>query len=268
MSTSIEITTTADRAELLRSLHVPGNPLILTNVWDAITARTVAAVPGVKALATGSHAISYAHGVSDGEGLSLEQALAAASLITHAVDIPVSVDFEKGYAPDVTALEHSIARLIATGAAGLNIEDSIDEQQNELFPVDVATSRVGMVRSTATAVGVPLVINARVDALIRGNDWADTVTRANSYLDAGADVVFVLGLNTEDKVKRALDEIHGKISVLATVSSVPLKRLAELGVCRVSVGGKSLGLTLAHLQRTAATLTSLGDYPEELSFEY
>jgi 2-methylisocitrate lyase-like PEP mutase family enzyme len=133
MSPSAEITLTAQKAELLRSLHIPGDPLIVTNVWDAVTARTVAAAPGVKALATASHAVSFAHGVADGEGLSLDQALAAASLITQAVDIPVSVDFEKGYAKDVAALEHSIARLIAAGAAGLNIEDSVGPAKAPLF---------------------------------------------------------------------------------------------------------------------------------------
>lgn len=268
MSPSADTSMTAAKAELLRSLHVPGDPLIVTNVWDAVTARTVAAVPGVKALATASHAISFAHGVPDGEGLSLDQALAAASLITRAVEIPVSVDFEKGYAADVAALEHSIARLIAAGAAGLNIEDSVGPAKAPLFPVDVATERVATVRRTATTLGVPLVINARVDVLAGGGEWSDMVTRANSYLGAGADVVFVLGLGTEDKVKRALDEIDGKVSVISNPTSVPLKRLAELGVSRVSFGPGTLGLTLAHLQRAAAQLTTLGEYPDELGFAY
>jgi 2-methylisocitrate lyase-like PEP mutase family enzyme len=268
MSPSTEITLTAQKAELLRSLHIPGDPLIVTNVWDAVTARTVAAAPGVKALATASHAVSFAHGVADGEGLSLDQALAAASLITQAVDIPVSVDFEKGYAKDVAALEHSIARLIAAGAAGLNIEDSVGPAKAPLFPLEVATERVATVRRTATTLGVPLVINARVDVLAGGGEWDDMVRRANSYLGAGADVVFVLGLGTEDKVKRALDEIDGKVSVISNPTSVPLKRLAELGVSRVSFGPGTLGLTLSHLQRAAAQLTALGEYPEELGFAY
>lgn len=266
--TSTDTAATAAKAELLRSLHVPGTPLIVTNVWDAVTARIVAAVPGVKALATASHAISFAHGVHDGEGLSLEQALAAASLITHAVDIPVSVDFERGYASDVAALEHSIARLIATGAAGLNIEDTEESASKKLFPLEIATARVAKVRRTATTVGVPLVINARVDTLARGGDWDDMVERANSYLGAGADVIFVLGLDTEDKVKRALAEIDGKVSVIANPTSVPLKRLAELGVSRVSFGPGPLGLALSHLRTAAAQLTQLGDYPDELGFVY
>jgi 2-methylisocitrate lyase-like PEP mutase family enzyme len=262
------MTTTAEKAELLRSLHVPGSPLIVTNVWDAVTARIVAAAPGVRALASASHAVSFAHGVNDGEGLSLEQALTAAKTIVDAVELPVSIDFEKGYARDVAQLGDNIARLIGAGAAGLNLEDSIGEAKAPLFPIDEAVARVAAVRSAAVTAGVPLVLNARVDTLAGGGEWSDAITRANAYLDAGADVVFVLGLGTEDLVKRALDEIDGKVSVISGPTSVPLTRLAELGISRVSFGPGALGLTLAHLQRAATTLTALGEYPEELGFSY
>ncbi|MCU1542860.1 MAG: isocitrate lyase/phosphoenolpyruvate mutase family protein [Microbacteriaceae bacterium] len=262
------MTTTADKAELLRSLHIPGTPLIVTNVWDAVTARIVAGAPGVKALATASHAVSFAHGVPDGEGLTVDQALEAARVVIDAVDLPVSIDFEKGYAPDIQTLEANIARLIEVGAAGLNIEDSVGTEKAPLFPVDDATERIAAVRRASDAAGVPLVINARVDTLAGGGEWDDAVTRANAYLGAGADVVFVLGLGTEELVARALEQINGRVSVISGPSSVPLKRLAELGVSRVSFGPGVLGLTLAHLQAAATRLTALGEYPEELGFSY
>lgn len=256
------MTTTAERSDLLRSLHVPGTPLIVTNVWDAVTARIVAGASGVKALATASHAVSFAHGVPDGEGLTVEQALEAARIIVNAVELPVSVDFERGYAVTLPELESNIRRLVEVGAAGLNIEDSLPDKT--LRPIDEATARVAAVRSA----GGNIVINARADALARGGSFDEMVERANSYLDAGADCVFVLGLSTEELVTRALDEIDGKISVFSGPASVPLKRLAELGVSRVSFGPGTLGLTLAHLQRAAEQLTALGDYPEELGFSY
>lgn len=261
-------TTTAAKAELLRSLHVPGTPLILTNVWDAVTARIVAGAPGVRALATASHSVSFAHGVDDGEGLTIEQALAAARVVTGAVDLPVSVDFERGYAADTTELEANIARLIEAGAAGLNLEDSTGPNAGELRAAGEAAERVAAVRRASTAAAVPLVINARVDALVRGETFENAVGRANAYLGAGADVVFVLGLGTEELVKRALAEIDGKVAVMAHPASLPLKRLADLGISRVSFGPGVLGLTLAHLQAAATRLTALGDYPAELGFEY
>jgi 2-methylisocitrate lyase-like PEP mutase family enzyme len=256
------MTTTAEKSEILRSLHVPGTPLIVTNVWDAVTARIVAGAEGVKALATASHAVSFAHGVPDGEGLTVEQALEAARIIVSAVDLPVSVDFERGYATSLPELESNIARLVEVGAAGLNIEDKTAEKT--LFPLDLAIARIGAVRGA----GGNIVINARTDTLQRGGTFDEMVVRANSYLAAGADCIFMLGLSTEDLVKRALDEIDGKISVFSGPASVPLKRLAELGVSRVSFGPGPMGLTLAHLQKAATQLTALGVYPAELGFSY
>jgi 2-methylisocitrate lyase-like PEP mutase family enzyme len=251
---------------LLRSLHVPGDPLILTNVWDAVTARIVADVPGVRAIASASHSVSYAHGVPDGEGLTLDQALDAAREIVGAVELPVTIDFEKGYARDPEGVEASVGRLIATGAVGINLEDSVDG--SSLFPIDVAAARVAAARAAADSTGVPLVINARVDALVRGGTWDDMVSRANAYLAAGGDCAFVLGLQTEDEVGRALAEIDGRVSVVSGAASVPLARLAELGVCRVSFGPGMLGLTLSHLRDAVAVLTARGEYPPELDFDY
>ena len=256
------------KAELLRSLHVPGTPLIVTNVWDAVTARIVAGTPGVKALATASHAVSFAHGVEDGEGLTVEQALAVAELIAHTVDIPVSVDFEKGYATDAAGVQANVEKLIAAGAAGLNIEDSIGQAKAPTFPIEVAASRVAAARAAGAATGIPIVINARVDTLAGGGEWDDAVARANAYLEAGADSIFFLGLSTEELVAKAIAEVNGKISVIAHPGAVPLKKLAELGVSRVSFGPFIMGLTLAHLQATAAQLTALGDYPDELGFTF
>jgi 2-methylisocitrate lyase-like PEP mutase family enzyme len=262
------MTITAAQAELLRSLHVPGTPLIVTNVWDAITAKIVAGTPGVRALATASHAVSFAHGVADGEGLTVEQALAAARIVISAVEIPVSVDFEKGYAPDAAGVQSNVERLIEAGAAGLNIEDSIGAPKAPLFDLDTAVARVAAARAAGDATGVPIVINARVDTLAGGGEWDDAIARANAYLGAGADCVFVLGLGDEAKVARALSEIRGRVSVISGPASVPLTKLAELGVSRVSFGPGTLGLTLAHLQAAAAQLTALGDYPAELGFSY
>ncbi len=256
------------KAEMLRSLHVPGAPLVVTNVWDAVTARIVADTPGVHALATASHAISFAHGVPDGEGLTLDQALAAAKTVIDATTLPVSVDFERGYAMAAEGVEDNVIRLIEVGAAGLNLEDSTGDPAQPLIELKLAIQRVKAVRRAAAVTGVPVVLNARVDALARGGDWEEMVTRANAYLRAGADVVFVLGLDTEEAVRRAVNEIDGEISVFAKPSSVPLRRLAELGVSRISFGPGTMGLTLAHLSAAAKQLTALGDYPPELGFTY
>jgi 2-methylisocitrate lyase-like PEP mutase family enzyme len=262
------MTSTADKAALLDSLHVPGTPLIVTNVWDALSARAVAAAPGVKALASASHSVSNTRGFEDGEGISVDLAVESAGAIASAVDIPVSIDFERGYTRNLAKLHQNIDRLIRAGAAGLNFEDSTGNAAAPLFPLAEQLDRIRTVRAAADAAGVPLVINARVDALVRGSDWDDALTRANAYLGAGANVIFMLGLGDEAAVERAVAEVDGRVSTISGPNSVPLKRLAELGISRVSFGPRTLGLVLAHLQAAAAQLTALGEYPQELGFEY
>jgi 2-methylisocitrate lyase-like PEP mutase family enzyme len=260
------MTDAAVKAELLRSFHVPGSPLILTNVWDADSARVVAAAPGTRALATASHSISDRHGVPDGEGLSLEQALAAAAAITEAVAMPVSVDFERGYAKDPDAVADNVRRLVEIGAAGLNIEDSYGSGPGELFTLDEQVARLAAVRKAAEKSGVPLSINARVDVLRRGGTFEEAVERANAYLEAGGDSAFVLGLDTEAQVEQAVDSIDGPVATIVKYGSIPIPRLAELGIARISVGPGSGKFSLEALGELAATLNAKGEYPPELTF--
>jgi 2-methylisocitrate lyase-like PEP mutase family enzyme len=260
------MTTQRDKAELLLNLHVPGDPLIVTNVWDAVSARIVATTPGVKAIASASHSVSFARGVPDGEGLELDQALDAARLIVGATELPVTIDFERAYADDAAGVQANVERLISTGAVGLNLEDSL--ATDAMRPFDASVERVAAARAAGRATGMPIVINARVDALVRGGDWDDAIARANAYLTAGADCAFVLGLRDAAAVERAVAGIDGRVSVISGATSVPLRQLAELGVARVSFGPGILGLTLSHLRDAVAELTALGEYPRELGFEY
>lgn len=262
------MTSTAAQAEILRTLHVPGDPLILVNVWDVVSAKVVASVPGVRALATASHSISDAHGVADGGGLGVEGAIEASRIIIDAVKLPVTVDFEKGYGDDAAGVEQSVSRLIEVGAAGINIEDSIGAIRGGQYDIRTAADRVAAARAAGDKAGVPIVINARVDTLLAGGDWVEARERGNTYLAAGADVIFMFGVDTEDKVKRAVNELDGPVSVIAGAISVPLARLAELGVCRVSFGGRPLALAMSYLHTAATQLTAFGDYPTELSFDY
>ncbi|MFN3708303.1 isocitrate lyase/phosphoenolpyruvate mutase family protein [Microcella sp.] len=261
--------TTAEKAAALAALHVAGDPLVVVNVWDAMTARIVARTPGVRALATASHSVAYALGVEDGEGMSVDMALDAARRITASTDLPVSVDFERGYAPDARGVGENVARLIEAGAAGMNIEDSLAGATSERRPLEEAASRVAAARAAADAAGVPLAINARTDTLAGSPDnWNEAIDRANAYVDAGATSIFMLGLRDEQMVADAVEKVRAPIAVFAHPGYLPIGRLAELGVGRISFGPQILGLTLHHLAETAAQLTAHGDYPAELSYRY
>lgn len=263
------MTSPADKAAALAALHVPGDPLIVVNVWDAMTARIVARAPGVRALATASHSVAFSLGVADGEGMSVDMALAAAGRITASTELPVSVDFERGYAPDAAGVRDNVARLIDAGAAGLNIEDSLAGATSARRPIAEAAERVGAARAAADAARVPLAINARTDTLAGSPDaWDEAIDRANAYVDAGATSIFMLGLNTEQKVADAVAAVRAPIAVFAHPGYLPIARLADLGVGRISFGPQILGLTLSHLADATAQLTTRGDYPVELGYRY
>jgi len=263
------MTTTAAKAATLSALHVAGDPLIVVNVWDAMTARIVARTPGVKALATASHSVAYSLGVADGEGMTVEMALSAAERIVASTELPVSVDFERGYASDASGVRDNVARLIEAGAAGLNIEDSLAGATSERRPIAEAAERVAAARAAAESAGVPLAINARTDTLAGSpENWSEAIARANAYVDAGATSIFMLGLSTERMVADAVAAVRAPIAVFARPGYIPLARLAELGVGRISFGPQVLGLTLHHLAAAAAQLTACGDYPPELGYPY
>ena len=263
------MTSSADKATLLTGLHVPGDPLIVVNVWDAMTARIVARTPGVRALATASHSVAYSLGVPDGEGMTVEQALDAARRIASSTELPVSVDFERGYAPDPAGVRDNVARLIEAGAAGLNLEDSLDGATSARRSLADAAARVAAARAAADAAGVPLAINARTDTLAGSpTAWSEAIDRAKAYVDAGATSIFMLGLDTEKRVADAVAAINAPVAVFAYPGYVSLARLAELGVGRISFGPQALGLTLAHLADAAAQLTARGAYPAALGYGY
>src|SRR3954462_8572716 len=121
------MSTQREKADELRRLHAAPEPLVLVNVWDAASARVVAAAPGCRALATASWSIAAAHGVPDGEHLTREQLLAAVERVTHAVDVPVSADLETGYGVDAAGVAETIEGAIAVGAVGCNLEDGTND---------------------------------------------------------------------------------------------------------------------------------------------
>ena len=178
----------------------------------------------------------------------------------------MSVDFERGYAKDPDGVGANVRRLIEVGAAGLNIEDSYGSGPGEVYSLDEQVARVAAVRMAAETGGVPLSINARVDVLRRGGSWEEAIERANAYLEAGGDSAFVLGLDTEDLVERTVDAIDGPVATIVKYGSVPIARLAELGIARISVGPGTGKFSLEALGALAETLNDRGEYPPELTF--
>jgi len=233
--------TQSERAMQFHQLHVKGHPLILFNAWDAGSAQAVAR-GGAKAIATGSWSVAAAHGVADGEDLPLDVVIANAARIAGAVDLPVTIDFEAGYGKSPGEVGESIARLIGTGAIGVNIEDRFIGKPGLQSPLDQA-ARLSAARRAADAAAVLLFINARTDIFLNAsaaehNDAMvdDALARAKIYADAGASGFFVPGLINEALLERVCRDSPLPVNVMMFSGAPSPKRLGELGVARISHG--------------------------------
>jgi 2-methylisocitrate lyase-like PEP mutase family enzyme len=221
--------------ENFAALHVPGKPLVLFNIWDAGSAIAVAGA-GARAIATGSWGVAGANGFKDGESFPLDLALANLERIVAAVDLPVTIDLEAGYGSNAAGVSKSAARARTAGAAGINLEDK-DPATRQLFPIAEAAERI------AAAAATGLFVNARADHFIlTPRDSHDdaavdmVLERARAYADAGARCLFAPFLKDERLIARLCEHSPLPVNILTGPEWPSHKRLAELGVARISHG--------------------------------
>ncbi len=251
-------TNTSDRAQQLKVLHEAPAILRVVNVWDAISAATVAALPETKAIATAGHSIAAACGYADGT-MPLEVALAGVKTIVDAVDLPVTADLDDGY--DNPA--ETIRRAIGLGIVGANVEDRMRH-------FDEAVARVQAIMDAANDEGIAFQLNARTDAIARGGDRPiknsidDAIARGRAFLDAGAALVFVPGALTRDVIEPLVEGLGtGKLSVIGAPGALAAAELQDLGVARVSYGPFTQRVALRALRDLATDLYGTGVVPAD-----
>jgi 2-methylisocitrate lyase-like PEP mutase family enzyme len=231
------------RCDLLRSLHVPGTPLVLPNAWDVASARAVVAAD-FPVVATTSMGVAASLGYEDHEQAPGDEMLAAAGRIAGAVDVPVTVDAEAGYGIEPTDL---VATLKEMGAAGCNLEDT-NHATGKLRDRVEHADWLRAVRGAASSQGYELVINARIDIFLsalasgaEGKGQAEMVSealrRAHAYAEAGVDCVFPILLWEPDALESFISQAPGPVNVLQVPPAPLHSELAELGVARISYGG-------------------------------
>lgn len=246
----------ADKASDFLSLHT-GAGFVIPNAWDAGTARILEQV-GFPAIATTSAGIAWSRGIPDGGALSADAMFERLAEIAASVAVPVSADLEAGYGDTAEAVGRTVARAVASGAVGGNIEDAI---AGELVDVDAAAERLVAARDAAPR--GTFVLNARTDAYFvgtAGDPFAETVSRALRYVDAGADCVFVPGVKDEDTIRRLVAEIPVPLNVVAglTANVIAAPTLFSLGVKRVSVGGSLARAALTAVEQAGRELRDAG----------
>ena len=218
------------------ALHVPGDPVVLYNIWDVGSAHAVAAA-GARALATGSHPVADAHGFADGQGVPLDFALDNARRIVAAVDLPVSVDFEGAYSVDPDEGAANMKRLADTGAVGCNFEDQVIGGEG-LHPLDVQCARI---RAARDAVGADFFINARSDLFlkVKQHDEAladEAIERARAFADAGASGFFLPRLGDLRLAERIVKAVPIPVNAIAYPGAPTRAEFAGAGIARISHG--------------------------------
>jgi 2-methylisocitrate lyase-like PEP mutase family enzyme len=226
----------ASKFDTFAALHVPGNPVVLYNIWDVGSALAVVAA-GAKALATGSHPVADANGWPDGQQVPLDFALANAKRIVEAVELPVTIDFEGAYSTDPEEGGANVAKLAETGAVGCNFEDQVVGGEG-LHDLDLQARRIAAIRK---AVGVSFFINARTDLFLKTQNYDDAlvdqvIERGKAFADAGASGFFVPRLSDPKQIERVVSEVPLPLNVIAFPGAPEKKLWADAGVARISHG--------------------------------
>jgi len=248
--------TQQEKANLFKSLHVKGSPVILFNIWDAGSARAVAQA-GAQALATGSWSVAAANGYTDGQEAPVDLAVANIERIVRSVSLPVTLDFEGGYTTDVSELKENIAKVIGAGAIGINFEDRVVGGEG-LHSVEDQSARVRAIREAADNASIPLFINARTDVFLQtypakhtADEVEEALRRANAYAAAGASGLFAPGLRDVDLIRDLCERSPLPVNIMMLPDAPPTKTLAEQGVARISYGPMPYRQMMAALEDAA-----------------
>ena len=233
------------------ALHVPGDPVVLYNIWDPGSARAVAAA-GARALATGSHPVGDAAGFGDGQKVPLDFVFDNARRIMAAVDLPLTVDFEGAYSDDPEQGAANVARLADTGAVGCNFEDQVIGGEG-VHPLDAQSGRIAAIRK---AVGDAFFINARTDLFIKTqvHDEAlldEVISRGKAFADAGASGFFVPRLADPRQAERVVREVPLPLNLIAFPGAPSKQEWASAGVARISHGPFPHRALMAKLEEMA-----------------
>ena len=230
-------------AKSLKSLHVPGRPLVLANIYDTLSAQAVAQLPSCKALATASYSVARANNTQDDDmtmDINLE-AVRKIAPVAQKHQKALTVDVQDGYGSN---LDQAIARLVRMGVVGVNLED-VDKETQTFYSIEEASARIRKTLAVAENEGVPdFTVNARVDTLVHGGKLDEVLRRGKAYLSAGATTVFVWGGSkrgvSRKEVEEMTKEFGGKLNVSLKMApnqgNLTVKELADIGVARISIG--------------------------------
>jgi 2-methylisocitrate lyase-like PEP mutase family enzyme len=238
---------------------------VIPNPWDVGSARYLQHL-GFPALATTSAGFAFSQGLPDSGGavISRDRSLAYIASITAAVDLPVSADFMSGYGVEPEDVAESVAQCVATGVAGLSIEDATGDPTSPLYELPIAVERVRTARQAIDRSGDDVLLTARAECYHVGHPdpFREAVRRLQAYAAAGADVLFAPGPQNPAEIKALVEAVAPKPVNLLVVGNIGLsvEEIAALGVRRISVGGALALAAWTGFMRAAEMLRSTGSF--------
>ena len=230
-------------------LHQRPGGFMIGNVWNAASA-SAAKDAGFEALGTSSAAMAAEFGYADGEQMPFEHVLSVVKSIQTVTDLPLSVDIEGGYSRNSEKIAQHVFKLCDMGVVGINLEDSVVEQQRTLLDAHVIADTVRYLKQVLAEQGKSLFINLRTDTYLLHPDNALDLTlqRLKTYQDSGADGLFIPGLTQPDDIQCILEELHIPLNLMSLPNLTELEPLQQLGVKRFSMGNFAYAASHAHLQ--------------------
>ena len=250
----------ADKRRTFRKLHESGC-FVIPNPWNIGSARYLQGL-GFKALATTSSGHAHAQGYADG-AQSLDQVLAHYREIAQAADVPLNADFEDGLADSLDGVAENVTSCIATGVAGLSIEDSPNDGKRPLYDLDTAVARVKAARTAIDRAGGEVVLTARAENFVRGvNDLDDAIRRLKGYAAVGADCLYAPGIKTREQIEAVVKAVAPKpVNFLnGGAFGFTVDDIAAMGVRRISVGGSLARVAMHAFIRVATDIAKQGKF--------
>jgi len=247
-----------------RALHEAGC-FVLPNPWDPGTARYLQHL-GFEALATTSAGFAFSRALPDSvSAVPVAVVLAHFREIVEATTLPVNADFQNGYADDPERVAANVTRCIATGVAGLSIEDGTGDNSAPLYDFALAIDRVKAARAAIEAAGIPVVLTARCEAWLVGDPdpLRTSLDRLVAFANAGADCLYAPGVREPDEIAAIVKAVSPKpVNVLIHGPSkiLSVARLADLGVRRVSVGSALARVAWGAFIRAARSIAATGSF--------
>jgi 2-methylisocitrate lyase-like PEP mutase family enzyme len=250
----------ADKRRAFAALHASGC-FVIPNPWDAGSARYLQSL-GFQALATTSAGFAWSHARAD-NGITRDMALAHLHEMVAAVDVPINADFENGFASDAAGVADNVRLAVATGVAGLSIEDATGTPEQPLFGLDEAVKRLRAARGAIDRAGGGVMLVGRAECFLVGRpDLAETIARLQAYANAGADCLYAPGVTTREQIVALVEAVAPKpLNLLVgSASELTVADIAALGVRRISVGGALARSAWGGFMRSAQMLARQGRF--------